>query len=525
MANEKRPDAPLTHADEVEHRRQIAQRANVGLPYDGSRGMTQPLPLASFTVAGLPDAALWEGASVYVSDDPGIFFSNGTSWIKTSTYQGDWDASTGSFPSSPATGYVYRVSVPGTVDGVEFFWGDWIAYNGGNAAKVAGWTIQRSNHSLRIPQTTWLQRRAGGVIFYFDYPDFFGDGSSNGTFNRDEPTWSFRTFIEELKRQPHVDWIVVVNPNSGPGSSVDDQWTQAIEWLKGAGATVIGYVSTDFGGPYDPDNTGQSSLATEQDYIDLLDTWVSFYPEIDGFWLDEIPFYTDDDQSPPNAEADEARAFYQSMTQHAKLNLGKFFVGGNPGQEQFDDLYFQENLFDVLMTYEQETEPTESDLRGAITTEENPIRVYPPRKVIMPHNLNSGSQLTVDDIADRVVTNSQWIDYIFYWHDDNYGSGDAWDADNFQHHVRAVGEGWRRAYSRNESGGAETQSGDASTKVFTIAHGLLETPTEVNITPGTEDAADTFWVSDIDGTNIELTYTAAPSSATDNLVWYWQARL
>lgn len=79
----KRPDAPLLHANEKEHRRQIAIRANAGLPLDGSRAMNAPLTLASYTVSTLPTASLWPDAIIYVSNESGgaqPAFSDGTNW-------------------------------------------------------------------------------------------------------------------------------------------------------------------------------------------------------------------------------------------------------------------------------------------------------------------------------------------------------------------------------------------------------------------------------------------------------------
>lgn len=79
----QRPEAPLEHANEVTHRRLIALRANVGLPDDGSKAMTAPLLLASYTVLTLPDATLWEGGLIYVSNETGgktIAFSDSVNW-------------------------------------------------------------------------------------------------------------------------------------------------------------------------------------------------------------------------------------------------------------------------------------------------------------------------------------------------------------------------------------------------------------------------------------------------------------
>lgn len=77
-----RPEVPLFIPDEVEHRRLLAMRANASFPKDGSEGMQNPLLLRSYAVADVPDATLWTGAKIYVSDDtvPGDAFSDGTNW-------------------------------------------------------------------------------------------------------------------------------------------------------------------------------------------------------------------------------------------------------------------------------------------------------------------------------------------------------------------------------------------------------------------------------------------------------------
>ena len=51
---------------------------------DGTASMTQPLILATFTVATRPAATAWEGGVIYVSDGgAGSVFqgSNGTAWV------------------------------------------------------------------------------------------------------------------------------------------------------------------------------------------------------------------------------------------------------------------------------------------------------------------------------------------------------------------------------------------------------------------------------------------------------------
>ncbi len=76
-------NAPTAHANEAEHRRLIAVRANAGLPKDGSHPMVSPLILASYTVATVPTASLWTSGVIVVTDETGGFtlaFSDGSNW-------------------------------------------------------------------------------------------------------------------------------------------------------------------------------------------------------------------------------------------------------------------------------------------------------------------------------------------------------------------------------------------------------------------------------------------------------------
>ena len=52
------------------------------------------------------------------------------------SYKGTWDASTGSYPTTPANGYYYVISVAGTISGKVYEIGDWAVYNGTTWDKV-----------------------------------------------------------------------------------------------------------------------------------------------------------------------------------------------------------------------------------------------------------------------------------------------------------------------------------------------------------------------------------------------------
>ena len=77
---------------------------------------------------------------------------------------------------------------------------------------------------------------------------------------------------------------------------------------------------------------------------------------------------------------------------------------------------------------------------------------------------------------------------------------------------------------KSENSGTATFSGDGATTQFSIAHGLVSTPTKVLVTPMTADAASDFYVT-ADDTNIYINYKSAPPSGTDNLKFSWFAEV
>lgn len=74
------------------------------------------------------------------------------------SYRGGWDASTGSYPAAPEQGWLYKVTVQGTVDGVEYLVGDAIIHNGGDATLSAGW-----DHVDNTERVTSVAGKIGNV--------------------------------------------------------------------------------------------------------------------------------------------------------------------------------------------------------------------------------------------------------------------------------------------------------------------------------------------------------------------------
>lgn len=84
-----------------------------------------------------------------------------------------------------------------------------------------------------------------------------------------------------------VKILAIINPNSGPASSVDSSYSTYMTKLKNAGIEMVGYVYTSYG--------NRAASAVQAD----IDTYASKYPLLTGIFLDEgaseaakIPFYT-----------------------------------------------------------------------------------------------------------------------------------------------------------------------------------------------------------------------------------------
>lgn len=142
--------------------------------------------------------------------------------------------------------------------------------------------------------------KTGLLIPLYIYP---ANIHTNKDFNR----------VIELKRQySEVPFWVIVNPASGPGTSVDPNYTKAIDRLIGAGCVVMGYVSTSYGKV--PVETVQSNMQT----------WLKFYPRIQGIFFDEMLY-----------EDNETAVEHQVTLNQSAHNLGFW-----PTEEKLHGNYF-----------------------------------------------------------------------------------------------------------------------------------------------------------------------------------------
>jgi len=127
-----------------------------------------------------------------------------------------------------------------------------------------------------------------------------------------------------------VNTTAILNPSSGPGTSVDPNYVSAIDKVQRSGGKVIGYIYTNY---------GDRPLG---DVTDEIDRYITFY-HVDGFFIDEMTA----DNIPENID------YYQQIYGSIKLKGTNYSVTGNPGLVP-DEAYLSSNppLVDNLVVFE-----------------------------------------------------------------------------------------------------------------------------------------------------------------------------
>ena len=143
------------------------------------------------------------------------------------------------------------------------------------------------------------------------------------------PGSSWDQLAATAKNMPSVSITAIVNPNSGPGTKVDAQYTQALRTFTQAGGKAIGYVATSYG----------SGAVSQADIRRHIDRYLAFYgrEQISGFFLDEMS----------NKAAQ--LGFYREIYNYIKGLDSKLLVVGNPGTLPVGDYA---TVADSLVTFE-----------------------------------------------------------------------------------------------------------------------------------------------------------------------------
>lgn len=168
--------------------------------------------------------------------------------------------------------------------------------------------------------------------------------------------WS--KLAEIQKRHPAVPTLALVNPNNGPGNSLDNNYVNGLKQLEDAGITACGYVPTYYAKatnnpPVASPYTG--ILYTESVIRSYIDRWTNSptHPTVPGYGVDCIFF--DEMENKVGKEW-----FYTNIDDYAK-SKGVTFTIGNPGTDTTSTYI---GTVDNIMIRERTGLPTISELGG-----------------------------------------------------------------------------------------------------------------------------------------------------------------
>lgn len=172
-----------------------------------------------------------------------------------------------------------------------------------------------------------------------------------------------------------VPLTVVINPASGPGTTVDPGYPPVLAKLAKTPAILLAYVSTSY-----------AKVPLEKVAADIT-AWTKMYPEIQGYFLDE-----------QTADAEHVE-HYRKIVAFAKKARPKGLVVANPGNPCHEG-YFAEGGPDVLCTFENSTPLTE--FKG------DTLAAPASRRIGLVHSLHPRAKLA--PLLDLAVSkNLGWI--------------------------------------------------------------------------------------------------------------------
>ncbi|WP_456342364.1 spherulation-specific family 4 protein [Thermovibrio sp.] len=120
-------------------------------------------------------------------------------------------------------------------------------------------------------------------------------------------------------------FYAIVNPASGPGEFVDENYVKFIRELRRHRKIPIGYIHTEW---------GKRDISEVKEEVDR---WLELYPKIRGFFIDEV------------ATSKEELPYYSELVSYIKSKNPRFKVVFNPGTKP-DRAYFK--LANLVIVYE-----------------------------------------------------------------------------------------------------------------------------------------------------------------------------
>ena len=129
--------------------------------------------------------------------------------------------------------------------------------------------------------------------------------------------------------------IVIMNPDSGPGTAANPLYTNAVADCHAKGQKVVGYISSAY---------GRRSLDVVKAEIDR---YFALY-RVDGVFIDEMHNFPVDHHS-----GQDTRAYYKALYDHVKTRTAaEELVVGNPGNAAYTDWQLTTPVADKLVIFE-----------------------------------------------------------------------------------------------------------------------------------------------------------------------------
>jgi hypothetical protein len=147
------------------------------------------------------------------------------------------------------------------------------------------------------------------------------------------PGVSWTSIIQAKEANPGVAMVTIINPDNGPGFSIDQNYVNGINSLRAAGVVVLGYDHTSY---------GARPLATVEADINSYKSWYN----LSGIFFDEM------------ANVAGYEGYYSTLNQYAK-SVGFNFTVGNPGSA-VPASYI--GTMDVIVAYENQGVPNTASL-------------------------------------------------------------------------------------------------------------------------------------------------------------------
>jgi hypothetical protein len=131
-------------------------------------------------------------------------------------------------------------------------------------------------------------------------------------------------------------FVVIINPDYGPGDEVDGMYKNVVEDLNGTSKTPVGYVYTKWG--------GRNISDVEND----INRWIELYPGVRGFFIDEAN------------SSKEDLDYYKTLYEFIKKK-GNYFVVLNPGTKPDAGYY---DVSDLIVVFENDVSELNDNVCG-----------------------------------------------------------------------------------------------------------------------------------------------------------------